>query len=70
VRFLLAVLILLSFTFAEAARAQTPKAIYPQTDWQVVSPEEVGWSKAKLEDAHKFFETLPEASAMVVYEDA
>ena len=63
---MLGICIVLSFATGGAIRFQGSKSTYPQTDWQVVNSEEAGWSKAKLEDAHQFFATLPEASAIVV----
>lgn len=46
--------------------AQSSQVIFPGATWRKASPEQLGWSPAKLEDAHKYFETLPAGNALVV----
>jgi CubicO group peptidase (beta-lactamase class C family) len=51
---------------ALAAAAQNPGAVYPGAAWESGNLEELGWSSKNLEEAHKYFLTLPAASVVVV----
>ena len=46
--------------------AQHPSSVFPAAEWGKIDPQEVGWSVSKLEEARKYFETLPAASIVVV----
>ena len=51
---------------ARGALAQTPGIVFPGTAWEKASPQEMGWSAAKLEEARTFAATMPPASVIVV----
>lgn len=40
--------------------------VFPGKTWVKATPDESGWSVEKIEDARKFFDTLPPASLVVV----
>ena len=40
--------------------------VFPGKTWVKATPEELGWSRANLDEARKFFDTLPPASLVVV----
>lgn len=46
--------------------AQSSHAVFPGNAWEKADPERSGWSSSKLEEAHKYFETLPAGNAVVV----
>jgi len=46
--------------------AQAPRPIFPAAAWEQVDPQDLGWSGSKLEEARKYFGTLPPASIVVV----
>ena len=46
--------------------AQSSHAVFPGNTWEKTDPEQSGWSPSKLEEAHKYFETLPAGNAVVV----
>jgi len=46
--------------------AQAPRPIFPAAAWEQVDPQHLGWSSSKLEEARKYFGTLPPASIVVV----
>jgi len=50
------------------ARSQPNRAdfVFPRDAWESASPEEMGWSPQRLEQARQFFQTLPAASMVVV----
>jgi len=49
------------------AWSQTKQAdIFPGTTWTKATPNQLGWDEPKLDDALKFFQTLPPASLFVV----
>src|ERR1700688_2899678 len=39
---------------------------FPKSTWENASPNEVGWSPQKLEEARQFFQALPASSMIVV----
>jgi CubicO group peptidase (beta-lactamase class C family) len=45
---------------------QHSRSVFPTAKWGKVDPQEAGWSVSKLEEARKYFETLPPASLVVV----
>jgi CubicO group peptidase (beta-lactamase class C family) len=62
-----------SFAQSPLARATTqqttirqPIDTFPGKTWLTATPEELGWSRANLDEARKFFDTLPPASLFVV----
>lgn len=61
----LAVLILCGIAGTETTR-QHPTDVFPGRTWVTAAPEELGWSTANLDEARKFFDTLPPASLVVV----
>jgi CubicO group peptidase (beta-lactamase class C family) len=63
--FYAAVLVLCTIATGKIA-AQTPQVVFPGKSWKKASPEQLGWSPAKLEEARKYFETLPAGNAVVV----
>ena len=43
--------------------------IYPGEAWQkYASPEEAGWSSAKLTEAHEYSQNIGSAAVVIVYE--
>jgi CubicO group peptidase (beta-lactamase class C family) len=40
--------------------------VFPKSPWENASPNEVGWSPQKLEEARQFFQALPASSMIVV----
>jgi CubicO group peptidase (beta-lactamase class C family) len=48
------------------ADAQNSRSVFPAVEWGKIDPQDVGWSVSKLEEARKYFETLPPASIVVV----
>jgi len=52
------------------AGAQTtiehPSSIFPGKTWVKATPEALGWSSGKLDEARRFFDTLPPASLIAV----
>jgi CubicO group peptidase (beta-lactamase class C family) len=46
--------------------AQAPRPVFPAAAWEKINPQELGWSSPKLEEARKYFGTLPPASIVVV----
>jgi hypothetical protein len=50
-------------TFSGRAGAQTtiqhPSDVFPGKTWDTVTREELGWSVGSLDEARKFFDTLP-----------
>jgi CubicO group peptidase (beta-lactamase class C family) len=46
--------------------AQTSRVVFPGKSWEKASPDQLGWSVEKLEEARKYFETLPAGNAVVV----
>jgi len=65
IRFCLAALLLYMFAPGYIA-AQTSPFVFPGKSWDKASPEQLGWSAAKLEDARKYFATLPAGNAVIV----
>ena len=63
--FYAAVFVLCSIATGKIA-AQNSHVVFPGKAWEKASPEQLGWSPAKLEAARKYFETLPAGNAMVV----
>lgn len=53
------------------AQAQTTThgsaAVFPGKTWIKATPEESGWSTARLEEARKYFDTFPPANLVVVH---
>ncbi|MDP9090959.1 MAG: beta-lactamase family protein [Pseudomonadota bacterium] len=49
-----------------AASSNEPHVDFPEHDWHSVSPQEAGWSAAKLEEAEQYLSTLPPASVFIV----
>jgi CubicO group peptidase (beta-lactamase class C family) len=43
-----------------------PAPIFPGMAWAKASPTEMGWSTERLEEAKKFYDTLPPASLVVI----
>jgi hypothetical protein len=48
------------------ADAQNSRSVFPAVEWGKIDPQDAGWSVSKLEEARKYFETLPPASIVVV----
>ena len=46
--------------------AQSSHTVFPGNAWEKADPEQSGWSSSKLEEAHKYFETLPAGNVVVV----
>jgi CubicO group peptidase (beta-lactamase class C family) len=46
--------------------AQTRLIAYPGTSWGHGDPQQMGWSTAKLEEAHAFVQTLPPSSVLII----
>ena len=46
--------------------AQTRPIAYPGTSWGIGDPQQMGWSTAKLEEAHAFVQTLPPSSVLII----
>jgi CubicO group peptidase (beta-lactamase class C family) len=63
--FCVAVFVLCTIVTGKIA-AQNSQLVFPGKAWETVDPEHLGWSSAKLEEAHKYFETLPPGNAVVV----
>ena len=40
--------------------------VFPGAQWEVASPEELGWSIQALAEANRLFDTLPPASMVVI----
>ena len=40
--------------------------VFPGKTWIKATPEELGWSAARLQEARKFFDTLPPSNVVVV----
>jgi CubicO group peptidase (beta-lactamase class C family) len=40
--------------------------VFPGKTWEKAKPEQSGWSASKLDEARKYFETLPAGNALVV----
>jgi CubicO group peptidase (beta-lactamase class C family) len=52
---------------AGAQEANKPPAnVFPGRAWIKAEPEELGWSAARLQEARKFFDTLPPSNLVVV----
>jgi CubicO group peptidase (beta-lactamase class C family) len=52
---------------AGAQEATKPPAnVFPCKTWIKATPEELGWSTARLEEARKYFDTLPPSNLVVV----
>jgi hypothetical protein len=45
---------------------QSRPAISPGAKWAKATPEQLGWARAKLDEAQKLFDNLPPASLFVV----
>jgi CubicO group peptidase (beta-lactamase class C family) len=45
---------------------KTTNNVFPGKTWVKVSPEQLGWSASGLQEARKYFDTLPPANLMVV----
>ena len=59
-------LVLLLFVAASARPTdQAPANIFPGKTWTKAAPEESGWSVAGLQEARKYFDTLPPANLVV-----
>jgi len=43
-----------------------PASVFPGKTWIKATPEEFGWSSARLEEARKYFDTFPPANLIVV----
>src|SRR5215471_3645722 len=63
-RAVFSVLILCGIAGAQTAGHQID--VFPGKTWITATPEELGWSRANLDEARKFFDTLPPASLFVV----
>src|SRR5579863_3341681 len=56
-------------TVCGIAGAQTTRHqidVFPGKAWITATPEDLGWSKTNLDEARKFFDSLPPASLFVV----
>jgi CubicO group peptidase (beta-lactamase class C family) len=47
-------------------RVKRADFVFPKSTWENASPNEVGWSPQKLEEARRFFRALPASSMIVV----
>lgn len=55
------------FTIATGNIAgQNSQIVFPGDTWEKANPEQSGWSLPKLEEARKYFETLPAGNVVVV----
>ena len=63
--FVCAALVLCSVALAQTT-SQNGGPTFPGASWDKATPEELGWSSARLDEARKFFGTLPPASIFVV----
>jgi CubicO group peptidase (beta-lactamase class C family) len=61
----LPVLLLFAVTSARPAD-QGPNNVFPGKEWIKASPEQLGWSASRLQEARKYFDTLPPANLFVV----
>jgi CubicO group peptidase (beta-lactamase class C family) len=63
----LLVAVLLFFGMAAAQTSNRNQAvIFPGTTWDRATPEQLGWASPKLDEARKFYDTLPPASLFIV----
>lgn len=60
-----AIFVLCTITGRNTA-GQASHPVFPGNMWEVVKPDQLGWSPSKLEEARKFFEALPVGNAVVV----
>ena len=56
----------LSIIAARKIAAQSSNDVFPGKAWEKADPEQSGWSSSKLEEAHRYLETLPPGNAVVV----
>ncbi len=63
--FLLATMVFCSIATAQTSNRNRPAA-FPGATWAKATPEQSEWFEPKLDEARKFFETLPPASLFVV----
>jgi hypothetical protein len=59
---------LLACALATAAPQGSPHSqtiVFPEVAWNKVEPEQLGWQTTKLDEARKFFDTLPPANLFV-----
>src|SRR5262249_13879427 len=61
----LPILLLFAVTSARPIDKATNN-VFPGKTWVKVSPEELGWSASGLQEARKYFDTLPPANLIVV----
>jgi CubicO group peptidase (beta-lactamase class C family) len=61
----LPVLLLFAVTSARPTD-QGPNNVFPGKEWIKASPEQLGWSASRLQEARKYFDTLPPANLLVV----
>jgi hypothetical protein len=47
-------------------RSDRADFVFPADQWEKATPAELGWSPQKIEEARRFFQTLPTASMIVV----
>lgn len=45
---------------------QAPTNVFPDKTWMKAAPEQLGWSTARLQEARKYFDTLPAANLVIV----
>ena len=58
---------LLACALATAAPQGSPHSqsiVFPGVAWNKVEPEQLGWQTTKLDEARKFFDTLPPANLL------
>src|ERR1700686_3363401 len=48
-----------------ATQVKMADFVFPKSTWENASPNEVGWSPQKLEEARQFFQALPASSTFV-----
>lgn len=62
---LIAVVILCGIAGAQTA-IRHPPDVFPGKTWITATPEELGWSRPNIDEARKFFDTLPPANLVVI----
>ena len=58
--------VLVSIVPTETVKTQSAVSGYPGATWETVDPGRAGWSSEKLKEARRYFDALPDGSALVV----
>lgn len=62
----LIIVVLIVGVFDSRTPSQNRVDVFPGSNWVEGTPDQMGWSRTKLAEARKFYDTLPAASLFIV----